>query len=170
MEVLDQFSLALTMHPKELIIRFYSAFQQRDYKTMQECYHEEVVFFDPVFEDLNATEAKYMWEMLCKNARDFSLEFSMPEVDEEYGTCSWVATYSFSQTGRKVKNKVRAYFKFREGKIIEHTDDFDLWKWSRQALGLPGWILGWSNVLQKKIRAKAQDNLLHFMNSKMKNP
>ncbi len=60
------FSLPLIMQEKELIIKFYTAFQQRDYKTMQDCYHEEAVFLDPVFEDLNATEVKYMWEMLCK--------------------------------------------------------------------------------------------------------
>jgi hypothetical protein len=144
----------------------YKAFQKLDYTSMQEVYHDEAVFFDPVFEDLNAAEARAMWEMLCKNARGFSLEYSDIKSDDEYGTCTWVATYTFSQTGRKVVNKVKAYFKFHENKIVEHTDDFDLWKWSRQALGLPGWFFGWSNFLQKKIREKAQDKLARFMQSK----
>jgi ketosteroid isomerase-like protein len=151
---------------QQLITRFYSALQQTDYKTMQECYHEEAIFFDPVFEDLNAAEVRAMWEMLCRNAREFTVQFSNVEADHEYGTCKWVARYTFSQTGKKVTNKIKAYFKFHEGKIVEHTDNFDLWKWSRQALGLPGWLLGWSPVLQKKIQQRAQDNLATFMQSK----
>jgi hypothetical protein len=104
-----------------------------------------------------------MWDMLCKNARDFSVQFSAVEADQEYGTCKWVAHYTFSQTGRKVTNNVKAYFKFHESKIIEHTDHFNFWKWSRQALGLPGWLLGWNMALQKKVQTKAQDNLAKFM-------
>lgn len=152
---------------KQLITRFFSAFQRVDYETMQECYHEDAIFFDPVFQDLNTAEVRDMWEMLCKNAKNFSLQFSEVEADDEYGTCSWVADYTFSHTGNKVTNKVKAYFKFHEGKIIEHTDNFDLWKWSRQALGISGWVLGWSEVVQKKIRNRAQDNLAKFMHSKV---
>ncbi len=152
---------------QQLITRFYSAFKQADYKTMQECYHENAVFLDPVFQDLNTAEVRDMWEMLCKNAKNFSLQFSQVEADNEYGTCRWVANYTFSQTGKKVTNKVKAYFKFHEGKIVEHSDNFDLWKWSRQALGLTGWLLGWTEMLQKKIRNKAQDNLAKFMHSKV---
>ena len=148
---------------QKLIREFYTALQNADYKKMQECYHDDAIFFDPVFEDLNAVEVRAMWEMLCKSARNFSVEFSNAEADAEYGTCQWVAHYTFSQTGKKVTNKIKAYFRFYEGRIIEHTDNFDMWVWSRQALGLPGWVLGWSNVLQKRIRAKAQDNLAKFM-------
>ncbi|MEO6000701.1 MAG: nuclear transport factor 2 family protein [Chitinophagaceae bacterium] len=151
---------------QQLISRFYTAFQRTDYKTMQDCYHEDAIFFDPVFEDLNTAEVRAMWEMLCKNAKDFSLQFSKVEADHEYGTCNWVAHYRFSQTGNKVTNNVKAYFKFHEGKIVEHTDGFNFWKWSRQALGLPGWLLGWSTALQKKVQMKAQDNLAKFMQSK----
>lgn len=151
---------------QQLITRFYTAFSKLHYQTMQSCYHEDAIFFDPVFEDLNAAEVRDMWEMLCKSAKDFSIKFSNVEADDEYGTCKWVATYTFPQTGRKVVNSVKAYFKFHEGKIIEHTDSFDLWRWSRQALGLPGWLLGWNDVLHRKIRSKAQDSLAKFMSSK----
>ena len=151
---------------ENLINRFYTAFQQRDYKTMQDCYHPEAVFFDPVFQDLNAYEVKMMWEMLCSQARDLSLQFKEVHSDDEYGKCNWTATYMFSKSGRKVVNRIQAYFKFHEGKIIEHTDDFDLWKWSRQALGLPGLLFGWSEFFQRKVRASAQEKLLKFLNTK----
>ena len=148
---------------QQLITHFYSAFQRLDFRVMQDCYHEDAIFFDPVFENLNSTEVKAMWEMLCKNATNFSLEFSEVQADEEYGSCKWIARYTFSQTARNVTNHVKAHLRFHEGKIVEHTDHFDVWKWSRQALGLPGWLLGWSGVLQKKVHSKAKTNLLKFM-------
>src|SRR5687768_15564259 len=155
---------------QQLLTRFYTAFAKLDYKTMQACYHDDAVFFDPVFQDLNAYEVRNMWEMLCRQAKDFSLSYSEISADEEYGSCKWTAIYRFSRTGNKVINQIKAHFRFRDGKIIEHTDDFDLWKWSRQALGLTGWILGWSELIQKKIRNKAQDNLLAFLNAKASQP
>jgi len=57
---------------KQIIEKFYSAFQQLDYRGMQNCYSDDIVFSDPVFLLLRGNEAKAMWEMLCKNARDFS--------------------------------------------------------------------------------------------------
>jgi|GEM_PF-4737977 len=54
-----------------LINRFYTAFQQLDYKTMQDCYQDDAVFSDPVFGLLQGREVKAMWEMLCKNAKTF---------------------------------------------------------------------------------------------------
>jgi ketosteroid isomerase-like protein len=152
------------MHPhQQLIETFYSSFARLDAAGMISCYHEEVFFYDPVFENLDAAEARAMWTMLCKNAKDFSLTYSKVEADDEYGSCEWVADYTFSATGRKVNNIIKAHFKFHEGKIIEHMDDFDLWRWSRQALGFKGLLLGWSGFVQRKVRKGAKGNLKKFM-------
>jgi hypothetical protein len=151
---------------KQLIERFYSSFQQLNWQQMIACYHENVFFYDPVFQNLEAPQAKAMWEMLCKNAKDLSLQFSDVKADGEYGSCNWKATYTFSKTGRKVVNNIKAHFTFHEGKIIEHMDDFDLWKWSRQALGTSGVLLGWSPFVQNKIRKMAKANLEKFMREK----
>lgn len=152
------------MHPnKKLIETFYSSFQKLDWRGMHACYHEEVVFYDPVFEDLDAAKVKAMWKMLCMQARNFSLEYYKVEADDEYGSCHWKARYTFSKTGRKVVNRIKAHFKFHEGKIIEHMDDFDLYAWSRQAFGASGWALGWSSFLKNKIRSAAKANLEKFM-------
>lgn len=149
-----------------LIHKFYSSFQELDWKGMGECYHEHVVFYDPVFENQEGDRARGMWEMLCGRARDWNLNFSEVRADEEYGSCRWQATYTFSATGRKVVNEVSARFRFAEGKILEHQDDFDIWKWSRQALGTPGFLLGWTSAVKDKIRANAKKGLDLFMTSK----
>jgi ketosteroid isomerase-like protein len=153
------------MNGNEQIIRsFYTAFQQLDYAAMQQCYSAEPVFNDPVFGILQGAEVGAMWEMLCRNARDFSLSFSDIELlDEEYATCRWTAVYTFSKTGRRVTNNIKAHMRIQDGKITEHTDQFHFYQWSRQALGLPGVLLGWSGYLQTKVRNRARKGLEKFM-------
>lgn len=151
----------------EVINRFYTAFQQKDYKGMNACYSDDIVFSDPAFGLLRGDEAKFMWEMLCKNAKDFSLTFSDIELlDEEYATCKWTATYTFSQTGRKVVNRIKAFMKLKDGKIIEHSDAFPLSKWAAQALGWKGQLFGWMGWMKRAIQKKARKNLVAFIESK----
>lgn len=152
---------------EQLIEKFYTSFQKLDAAGMTSCYHDDILFFDPVFQDLHGDKAKAMWKMLCASARGFSLTFRKVKADDEYGSCNWQASYIFSGTGRKVVNNISARFRFRDGLIIEHMDDFDLWKWSRQALGWSGILLGWSPVIKKKVSATAIKNLdtfIHKMN------
>ncbi len=59
-------------------------------------------------------------------------------------------------------NVIRAEFVFGDGRIVEHRDHFDLWRWSRQALGLKGWLLGWLPAVQGAIRAQARRGLAGF--------
>jgi hypothetical protein len=44
-------------------------------------------------------------------------------------------------------------------------DKFDFWKWSSQALGPVGFILGWTPMLRKKVQKQARERLAKFMNS-----
>jgi ketosteroid isomerase-like protein len=153
---------------QQLIETFYTAFQKLDYKTMNDCYSEDIVFSDPVFLVLKGDEAKAMWEMLCKNAKDFSLTFSDIELlDEEYATCRWTATYTFSKTGKRVVNKIKAYMKIKDGKIIEHSDAFRLSTWAAQALGWKGALLGWTGFMKRGVQKNARKNLQKFMEKKV---
>ncbi len=152
---------------EEVITRFYSAFQKLDHQTMNSCYSNEIVFSDPVFGLLRGEEAKSMWEMLCKNARDFSLTFTNIQLlDEEYATCNWVATYTFSKTGNKVVNKIKAFMKLKDGKILEHSDAFRLSTWIGQALGWKGKLFGWMNWMKRKVQKSARKNLINFIEAK----
>ena len=151
---------------EQLITKFYSAFQQRDWRTMQTCYHEEVIFNDPAFTNLQGKQAKAMWHMLAENAKDFSLVFSQVKATDSEGSCHWEATYSFSRTGRKVVNKIDASFQFKDWLIHRHTDRFDFWKWTRMALGTSGILLGWTPFLQNKVKATAMSGLAKFIEQK----
>jgi ketosteroid isomerase-like protein len=148
----------------QTIERFYSAFAQKDYQAMNSCYSNEVVFFDPMFELLRGEQVKAMWEMLCMNAKDFSLTYgNIKNLGDGYYTCDWQARYTFSKTGRPVVNNVTAHMKMDEGQVLEHSDAFSLHQWSKQALGFPGWLLGWNSFFQRRIKNSARKGLLNFM-------
>jgi ketosteroid isomerase-like protein len=148
------------MHPnEELIKKFYTAFQNRDAEAMAACYHPNVTFSDPVFPDLKGADAGAMWAMLLERGKDLRLEFSGVQADESEGKAHWDAFYSFSRTGNKVHNSIDASFRFQDGKIISHRDNFDFWRWSRQALGTTGLLLGWSPFLQKRVQATSAETL-----------
>lgn len=152
---------------QQIIEKFYSSFQQLDYTVMNQCYSDDIVFFDPAFGLLKDNEVRCMWEMLCKNARDFSLTFgNIKQLDDEYYTCDWVATYTFSKTGRHVVNKARANMRLDNGKILEHSDAFSLHNWSKQAFGITGILFGWNTYFQNRVKNTARKNLMAFMTSK----
>ncbi|SHM77176.1 Ketosteroid isomerase-related protein [Pseudomonas asturiensis] len=149
-----------------LITRFYEAFAQLDAEAMSACYTEDVLFSDPVFGELRGSHARDMWRMLTSRAKNFSVVFDQVRADDRSGTAHWVATYLFSQTGRTVVNDIQARFVFRDGLICEHHDHFDLWRWSRQALGAKGLLLGWTPVVQNAIRGQAQKGLKTYTESR----
>jgi ketosteroid isomerase-like protein len=152
------------MHPHaKLINDFYTAFAQRDAAAMARCYHPDAVFTDPAFPLLKGAEVPAMWAMLCSRAQDFSLEFRDVHADAEGGRAHWEAKYLFSKTGRKVHNKIDAMFAFKDGLIVRHIDRFSFWRWSAQALGPVGLVLGWSPPIKWKVRKEAAKGLDIFM-------
>ena len=60
---------------------------------------------------------------------------------------------------------MRAEFRFADGLIAEHRDEFDFHRWSRQALGAPGLLLGWTPLLRAAVRRRARAGLDEFMAS-----
>ena len=145
-----------------LIETFYTAFQQKDYAGMNACYDDNIQFSDPVFGNLQGNEAKAMWHMLCERGKDLQITFKDVQASEYIGAAHWEATYTFS-TGRKVHNVIYADFQFSEGKITSHQDYFDLWKWTRMALGFSGLLMGWSPMMQGKVSATAKNGLEKFI-------
>jgi ketosteroid isomerase-like protein len=147
----------------QLISSFYSALQRKDGAAMAACYHPDARFSDPVFTDLRGVQVGAMWRMLCERSADLEVTFRDVEADDRSGRAHWDARYTFSATGRKVLNQIDATFELRDGKIISHTDRFSFWTWARQALGPAGLLLGWTPIIQNKVRSTAAGNLAAYM-------
>jgi ketosteroid isomerase-like protein len=151
------------LNNEKLIQDFYTAFQKKDFVYMQSLYDDDASFFDPVFRELNAQQVKAMWEMLIHAGKDLRIEFFDVKANEFEGSATWMAYYTFSRSGKKVVNRIKAKFKFKDGKIIEHKDQFDLYVWAKQAMGFTGFCLGWTSFFQNKISQTALKNLDKFM-------
>lgn len=151
------------MHPHVLLLeRFYEAFAKQQPQEMAACYHPDAHFYDPVFPHLQGADPATMWNMLVtRGGKQMKISYSHRDLaaDDHEGQVRWEADYRFSQTGRKVHNVVQARFRFADGLILQHEDDFNFARWSRQALGWRGWLLGHTQFLQRKVQAQAAASL-----------
>lgn len=147
----------------DLINSFYDAFQRSDHRAMNACYGPSVRFSDPVFRELEDDHVRAMWHMFCESRGDVDISCSGVEADDRTGKAHWEATYSLSSSDRVIHNVIEAEFMFSEGTIYRHRDSFDLWKWTRMALGTPGILLGWSPLVKNKVRGTAMHQLNKFM-------
>ncbi len=149
-----------------IINNFYQAFDQLDAETMVSYYHKNVVFEDPAFGVLKGDHAKNMWRMLCSSQKknQFNVIASNITVNEKSGSAHWEAHYVFSKTGREVHNKIDAIFEFKDGKIIKHTDHFNLHNWAKQALGFKGYLIGGTSFFRRKLNTQTNHLLKKFEN------
>jgi ketosteroid isomerase-like protein len=155
--------------PARTIDNLYAAFARLDADGMAACYADDAQFEDEVFTLNGKREVMGMWSMLVnavkeKGRDDWKLAWRDVQADGRTGRAHWDAHYRFSATGRLVDNSIDAQFEFDDaGLIRRHRDSFDFWRWSRQALGAPGVLLGWTPMLRNKVRQQAGKNLRNAM-------
>lgn len=148
---------------EKLITTFYTCFQRKDYRGMQQCYAENVTFTDDAFQSLRYNQVCAMWHMLLASSSDLQLTFDNIKADEHSGSCQWTAVYTFTLTNRKVTNKINTQMRFDGMKIVMQVDSFNFWRWAQQAFGFTGALLGWTTFFKKKVQTKARQRLEHFI-------
>jgi ketosteroid isomerase-like protein len=147
----------------DIVSRFYDAMKAKDTRAMADLYAINALFTDPVFPSLSGYEAGKMWEMLLKNSQDFDLEYTVLDANKDHAKVRWIARYTFSKTGRRVRNEVVSTFEFMDGKILTQRDRFNFKKWTRQALGFVPWLFSFTGVTQKKVQETAGRSLNDYI-------
>jgi ketosteroid isomerase-like protein len=159
------------LQTQQTIERLYAAFAQLDAPAMGACYADDAEFDDEVFSLRGRPQVAGMWSMLCDNVLangrvPWRLQWSDVQADATTGHAHWEAWYRFSATSRDVHNRIDAEFRFGpDGRIATHRDRFGFWGWSRQALGLPGLLLGWTPMLRNRVRQRGASSLRRYMDS-----
>lgn len=156
-----------TDRARATVERFYAAFRALDGATMQACYAVDARFDDPAFALQGRERIGAMWRMLCEGVEgrgrahwQLDAEGIAVDADARHGCAHWEARYLFGATGRLVHNRIDAHFEFDPaGLIAVHRDHFPFWRWSRQALGAPGLLLGWTPWLRTQVRRQAAARL-----------
>ncbi len=142
--------------------RFYEAFMVRDHYTMGLLYANHATFRDPVFPRLTAQGTRLMWQMLLSEAEDLEIDVNIIEDTPDRARVNWVARYTFTPTKRAVVNRVHTEMAIAAGKIVQQVDDFSFWRWSGQALGWRGWLLGYTPLVRDKVQRQAAKSLTEF--------
>ena len=154
----------LSQQNSKVIEDFYTAFQAGDAAKMGSLYAANATFEDPAFGQLQAAEAKAMWSMLVERSKgQLQIEFSDVVGTKKGGSAHWEAKYTFGKTNRKVHNKIDAEFEITDGKITKHVDQFNFWKWSSMALGLPGMLLGFTPIIKNGVKKNVHQLLKKYM-------
>lgn len=155
--------------------RFFTALAVRDTQGMLNCYAHGVQFEDPVFKLSGEREIMGMWALLFghegssgehkgKGQRDesnvWTVVFDTVKTRHNHGSVRWEATFRYAPTGRVVHNGVYSQFHFDEdGLILSQRDNFDFWRWARQAYGLVGMMMGWTPLMWDHAREQAEVSL-----------
>ena len=147
---------------EETARRYWDAIGRLDAETMADCYAHDAQFEDEVFQ-LKGAECGMMWRMLFQGAADLEIRPGNLVVKDGIAHGRLDAWYTFTATGRKVHNKIQTRLVLRNGKIIDHHDRFPFYKWSRQALGAKGWLLGWTPLVRGAVRRQARRRLDKWM-------
>ena len=131
-------------------------------------YHDDIIFEDPAFGRLKGERVKDMWRLLLGRKKETQLEINVLDFESDglTGTASWEAKYIFNVTGRKVHNKITSTFELKDGLIVKQDDKFDLYKWSKQAMGLTGTLVGWTKFFQHNLQGKTEYMLDTFIAKK----
>ena len=142
-----------------LLQRLFSSLNRKDDKTMATCYHPKATFQDIAFKLKGKQDIHDMWRMIC--AGDIRATFEVVQADDETGRVRVVDEYTFSDTGRRVRNVIDSRFTFKDHLVVEHRDTCDPHEWAAMAMGgVRGFLAGRVGPLR---RLKARRKLRKFV-------
>ena len=148
------------MHPHaELLHTLFAAVERRDAKAIAECYHADATFRDIAFDLHGKKEIHDMWRMICSG--DIRPTFNIVHADDVSGHVKVVDEYTFTDTGRKVRNVIDSRFLFTDHLVAAHRDECDPRAWAAMAIGgVGGFLAGRVGLLR---RWKARRKLARFV-------
>ena len=148
------------MHPHETLLRsLFSALGRRDAQAMADCYHPDATFQDIAFDLRGKKDISDMWRMICSG--DIRATVETVRADDREGYVKVVDEYTFTDTGRRVRNVIESRFRFADHLIIEQRDTCDPHAWAAMAIGgFGGFVAGRVGLLRQR---KAQRKLNAFV-------
>jgi ketosteroid isomerase-like protein len=131
-----------TMHSNAKVLhQLFTGLNRRESEAMVRCYHQDATFHDIAFDLHGRDEIFAMWQMICNG--DIRATFDVVRADDREGVVKVIDEYSFTETGRRVRNPIESRFRFRDGLIIEQVDSCDARAWAAAALGaVTGFLAG----------------------------
>jgi len=157
--------------------RLVAAFARLDGDAMAACHSANASFQDQAFSLQGQRQIGGMWRTLCSATGErgraaWKLDLRRLTDRSAHWEAHWEAQreaqreacYRFNASGRLVHKRIDAEFDLDAAGLAQrHRDRFDFWRWSRQALGLPGRMLGSTPFPGNKVRAQAAAKLQQYL-------
>jgi hypothetical protein len=122
------------MHANAIVLQgLFTSLDQHDHEAMAAYYHPQATFRDIAFDLRGKKQIHAMWHMICNG--DIRTVVRHIEADDDSGRATVQDDYTFSSTGRKVRNVIDSHFRFRDGFIVEQQDHCNARRWATMALG-----------------------------------
>ncbi len=119
--------------PRDVVSKFYAAFEAKDTATMESLYAPNVKFADMLFSYDDRAGTMHMWKKILSDPAT-KIRFTLDRTDGDRVHGHWVADYTLG--GRPVHNELTTQMVVKNGKIVQHQDASDWDKWAPQALPL----------------------------------
>jgi SnoaL-like domain len=123
----------------ELIGVLYTALRNADANSAASCYTVDASFRDIAFQLKGRDSIRQMWRLVC--SRHVKVSFDSISADDRSGSGHWTASYTFTETNRKIDNDISSNFIFRDGLILNHVDRCSAMAWASQAYPFPKSVL-----------------------------
>lgn len=143
----------------QLLNRLFNSLNDKNFEDMACCYDENAWFRDIAFHLKGRKQIRSMWQMICQG--DIRCTFEVIAADDSEGVVRLLDEYTFTGTGRHVRNAIESRFRFARGKIVSQSDACDSRAWAAMALGgISGYIAGRLRFVRA---AKAHSKLAEFV-------
>lgn len=146
-----------------VVDRFFEALRRADTRVVDSCYHSQISYSDPLFEDLRGALVPLRWRMLLTQVDGFSLEHALVFADERKAQVQWTANYRLK--GREIRIPILSTLAIWDDLIVRQVDEYDFWQYCRQARGLGGFLLGGTEPFQNTVKRRARRELERFATS-----
>lgn len=120
--------------PKAVAEKFYDAFCTRRHDDMEALYAPDAKFKDAIFAFSDRAGTMRMWRALLRPGSDATFSYSFERTDGDVAHGTWVAHYKLGK--RPIVNRIKSSLTVRDGRIVEHVDDFAWSTWAKQAFPL----------------------------------
>ena len=154
------------MTNKNIVEKFYTAFSNKDYKSIFYSLSENIIYHDPIYGLLEGDVVRWLWQMRCERLHNASFKFwDIEALDHEYMTCQWQIQYFNNASGADVVMKGKAYMRVIDGKITEQSEGYRLSDWLAISHGWMGKLFGWTGYMQRKEKKKFAEMLNRYIKS-----
>jgi hypothetical protein len=142
---------------------YFDAFSKGDYRTMRSLCDPKITFNDPVYTSLQGKSVFALHHFMAE--RRICPTITIRSISEKGNRVKvkWTNEYEYATYKTHISIDVRSIFHFEHTSIISQTDQYNLWKWSKMALGFTGTYLGWTPMFRSTLRRSSQQSLATFI-------